>query len=146
MEIKLRCRLVNSVQFIALLGHIIVKCQQYILEQLCNREETCDVTLPWWQYFWTTTKPTTTAMARTAKANMSILTNNNFARASRYFVQFFAVVAPQYDMKLPIFKSPLYGVGEHNTKIVAFVFFTKVTIDTVPKKSSSGFAKVNEIE
>ena len=25
---------------------------------------------------------------------MSILTNNNFARASRYFVHFFAVVAP----------------------------------------------------
>ena len=26
--------------------------------------------------------------------NMFILTNNNFARASRYFVHFFAVVAP----------------------------------------------------
>ena len=31
---------------------------------------------------------------RTAKYNMFILTNNNFARASRYFVHFFAVVAP----------------------------------------------------
>ena len=42
-----------------------------------------------------TTKPTTTATARrTAKNNMFILTNNNFARASRYFVHFFAVVAP----------------------------------------------------
>ena len=60
-----------------------------------NREEKCDVTLPWKHYFWMTTKPTTTATARrTAKNNMFILTNNNFARASRYFVHFFAVVAP----------------------------------------------------
>ena len=28
------------------------------------------------------------------KNNMFIITNNNFARASRYFVHFFAVVAP----------------------------------------------------
>ena len=28
------------------------------------------------------------------KNNMFVLTNNNFARASRYFVHFFAVVAP----------------------------------------------------
>ena len=55
------------------------------------------------------------------KNNMFILTNNNFARASRYFVHFFAVVAA-YDMKLLNFTSPLYGVGEHNTKIVAFFF------------------------
>ena len=41
------------------------------------------------------TKPTTTATARrSAKNDMFILTNNNFARASRYFVHFFAVVAP----------------------------------------------------
>ena len=52
---------------------------------------------------------------------MFILTNNNLSPASRYFVHFFAFVAP-YDMKLPNFTSPLYGVGEHNTKIVAFFF------------------------
>ena len=63
--------------------------------KIVNREEKCDVTLPWKHYFWMTTKPTTTATARrTAKNNMFILTNNNFARASRYFVHFFAVVAP----------------------------------------------------
>ena len=28
----------------------------------------------------------------------------------------------RYDMKLPNFASPRYGVGEHNTKIVAFFF------------------------
>ena len=37
---------------------------------------------------------------RTAKDNMFILTNNNFARASRYFVHFLASVA-LYNMKLP---------------------------------------------
>ena len=82
-----------------------------------NRGEKCDVTLPWWHYFWMTTNPTTTATARrTAKNNMSILTNNNFARASRHFLYV------HYDMKLPNFTSPLYVVGEHNTKIVAFFF------------------------
>ena len=73
----------------------------YIIKRmLCSqnivyREEKCDVTLPWQHYFWMTTKPTATATARrTAKTNMSTLTNNNFARESRYFVYFFAVVAP----------------------------------------------------
>ena len=51
------------------------------------------------------------------KNNMFILTNNNFA-----FLHFFAVVAADYDMKLSNFTSPLYGVGEYNTKIVAFFF------------------------
>ena len=41
-----------------------------------------------------------------------------------------------YDMKLPTLKSPLYGVGEHSTKTVAFFFITKITIDTVGKKIS----------
>ena len=51
---------------------------------------------------------------------MSILTNNNFTRASRYFVHFFAVAAP----KLPNFSSLLNGVdkGEHKTKNCRFLF------------------------
>ena len=56
------------------------------------------------------------------KNNMSILTNNNFARASRHFVHFLLPLLQHYDMKLPNFTSPLYGVDEHNTKIVAFFF------------------------
>ena len=58
------------------------------------------------------------------KNNLFKLTNNNFRRASRYFVHFFAVVAcmHHYDMKLPNFTIPLYGVGEHDTKIIAFFF------------------------
>jgi len=46
------------------------------------------------------------------KKYMFILTNNTFARASRYFVHFFAVVAPLRHWKLP----------EQNTKVVAFLF------------------------
>ena len=57
-----------------------------------------------------------------SKNDMFILTNNYFARESRYFVHFFAIAAHHCDIKLPNFTSPLYGVGEHNTKIVAFFF------------------------
>ena len=50
--------------------------------------------LPWQHYFLMTTTPTATVTARrTTKNDLFILTNNNFARASRYFVGFFAVVA-----------------------------------------------------
>jgi len=55
------------------------------------------------------------------KKKMFIITNNNFARASRYFVHCYAVVAP-YDMRLPNFTSPLCGVRSHNTIIVTFFF------------------------
>ena len=58
-----------------------------------NREEKCDVMLPWKHYFWMTTKPMTMAVARRMAKNMFISTNNNFARA-RCFVFFFAVFAP----------------------------------------------------
>ena len=53
---------------------------------------------------------------------MFILTINNFALASGHFVH---LALHHYDMKLPNFKSPLYGVGEHIQKIiVAFLFLT----------------------
>ena len=55
---------------------------------------------------------------------MFILTNNNFARASHYVVHFFATVA-LYNMRQSNFTSPLYGVGEHNTKIVAVSYGPK---------------------
>ena len=63
--------------------------------------------------------------------NMFILTNNNFARASRHFEHFFAVVAP-CDMKLPNFKSLL------------FFFLNLDNNDKVPKKISPRLAKLNE--
>ena len=56
------------------------------------------------------------------KKYMFILTNNNFARESRYFVHFFAIVAPLRHWKLPNFMSPLYGVSEQNTKVVSVLF------------------------
>ena len=63
-----------------------------------NREEKCDITLPSWQhYFWMTTKPTTTVMARRSAKNDVYINNKQqryFACASRYFVHFFAVTAP----------------------------------------------------
>ena len=71
------------------------------------------VTSGYQHYFWMTTKPTTTA------TSTFILTNYKFA--SRYFVHFFAAVAPLRLWKLPNFSSPLYGVGEQNTKVVAFL-------------------------
>ena len=58
---------------------------------------------------------------RIAKNNMFILTNNNFARA-HVILGISLPSLHHYDMKLPNFTSPLYGVGEHNTKIVAFFF------------------------
>ena len=39
--------------------------------------------------------------------------NNNFAHASCLFVHF----VHNCDMKRPYFMRPIYGVGEHNTKI-----------------------------
>ena len=67
-----------------------------------------------------TTKPMMAAMARrTAKNNMVILANNDFAGASRY-LHISLPSLHHYNMKLPNFMSPLYG--EHNRKIVAFFF------------------------
>ena len=85
---------------------------------LKNREEKCDVTLPWQHYFWMTT---TTATARRTTKNMFILTNNNFARA--HAILYISLPSlHHYDMKLINFTSPLYGVGENNKKIVPFIF------------------------
>ena len=50
-----------------------------------------------------------------------ILTNNNFTRASRYFVHFLAIVAALRHETFSC-QSPVYGVGEHNRKILAFIF------------------------
>ena len=72
---------------------------------------------------------------------MFILTNNNYARASRYFVHFFAVVAPLRHWKLPYFMSPLYGVGERNTKVVALL-----NLDNDRHGPKENFAKLYEIE
>ena len=89
-----------------------------------------------------TTKPTTTATARrTAKKKDVYIYNQHHA------ILYISLPSlHHYDMKLPNFTSPLYGVGERNTKIVVSFFLTYITIDTAPKKISPGFAKLNEIE
>ena len=46
------------------------------------------------------------------KNNVFILTNNNFAGASRYFQPISLPSLRHYDMKLPNFTSLLYEVGE----------------------------------
>jgi len=46
-------------------------------------------------------------------------------------------------MKLPNFTSPLYGVGEQNTKIVAF-FFLNLDSDRYGPKEN--FAKICQIK
>ena len=56
------------------------------------------------------------------KNNVLLLTNNNFARAPHAILYISLPSLHHYDIKLPNFTSPLYGVGEHNTKIVAFFF------------------------
>ena len=77
-----------------------------------------------------------------------IKTNNKltFLHVYHAFLYICLPLLHHYDMKLLNFKSRLYGVDEHNTKIVAFFFLTYITIDTVPKKISPRFAKLNEIE
>ena len=51
------------------------------------------------------------------ETRMFILTNDNFARASR-FVHF----VHMYDLKLTNFTSPVYGLCEHSTISVTFFF------------------------
>ena len=75
---------------------------------------------------------------------MYIKTNDNLTFFHvRYAILYISLPSlHHYDMKLPNFTSPLYGVGERNTKI----FLTYITIDTAPKKISPRFAKLNEIK
>ena len=55
------------------------------------------------------------------KNNMFILTNKTFTRA--HAILYISLPSlHHYDMKLTNFTSLLDGVGEHNTKIVAFFF------------------------
>ena len=68
------------------------------------------------------TKPTTKATARrSAKNDMFILTNNNL-HVHHAILYLSLPSLHHYDMKLPNFTSPIYGVGEHNTKVIPFIF------------------------
>ena len=65
--------------------------------------------------------------------------NNNFARASRFFVHFLAVIAR--------LRRPLYGVGNHNTQKFSFPFckLRYCTFGFNPEISPT-FDKLNETE
>ena len=67
---------------------------------MANREEKCDVTLPWYEHFWMTTiyRELKQRRWRRQRKGKKVLIgldwqNNNFARASRFFAHFLAVVA-----------------------------------------------------
>ena len=51
--------------------------------------------------------------------------NNNFERASRFFVHFFAVVAPDYNVKVPEFT--FCRGREHNTKTFFFCLHARTS-------------------
>ena len=62
------------------------------------REEKCDITLPWYQNFWIATIGSSSnddgdGNENGKKAIGLDEQNNNFARASRFFVHFLAIVA-----------------------------------------------------
>ena len=75
--------------------------------------------LPQKHYFWMTTKPT--VMARRTAKNVYI--NKKTTLHGNHAILYISWPSlHHYNMKLPIFMSLLYGVCEHNTKIVTFFF------------------------
>ena len=56
---------------------------------------------------------------------MFIPTNNNLTLLVHHAILYISLpLLHHYDMKLPNFMSPLYGLDEHNTKIAAFFLLT----------------------
>ena len=56
--------------------------------------------------------------------NMFILTKTTTLHVHHAILYISFLSLYPYDMELPNLTSPLYGVGEHNRKIVAFFFLT----------------------
>ena len=76
------------------------------------------------------------------KKKMFIITNNNFARASRYFVHFFAVVAPLRHGTSQFHEPALWSkVTQHN-----YCHFLFLNLDNDRYCPRENFAKLNEIE
>ena len=75
---------------------------------------------------------------------MFISTINNFARA--HAILYISLPSlHHYDMKLPNFTSPLYGVDGNNTKTVA-LFFLNIDNDTDRYGPKENFAKIRQIK
>ena len=76
------------------------------------------------------------------KNNMFILTNKTFTRA--HAILYISLrLLHHYDMKLPNFTSPLYGVGEHNAKNCRFLF---LNLDNDRVVAKENFAKICQIK
>ena len=87
---------------------------------------------------------------RTAKTNMLILTNNNFARAPRstllvhHAILYISLSSlHHYNMKLPNFTSRLYGVGQKTTQKLSLFFFNLDNDRYGPKEN---FAEICQIK
>ena len=96
-------------------------------------------TISGWQQ---NTKPTTTATARrSAKNDMFILTNNNFARASRWFLHFFVVVAALWYERSKFHEPALWSRWTQH-KTYCFLFLNLDNNRYGPKEN---FAKICQI-
>ena len=73
-------------------------------------------------YASTIDKSLTATTRRSAKNNMFILLQTKTLHVRHAILYISLPSLHHYNMKLPNFTSPLYGVSEHNTKIVAFIF------------------------
>ena len=88
-----------------------------------DREEKCDVMLPWQHYFWMTTKTNNDGDGKKNGRKIKCLYIQTTTLHVNHAILYISLPSlHHYDMKLPNFTSPLYGVGEHNTQIVTFFF------------------------
>ena len=73
-------------------------------------------------YASTIDKSLTATTRRPVKNDMFILLQTTTLHVRHAILYISLPSLHHYDMKLPNFTRPLYGVGEHNTKIIAFIF------------------------
>ena len=79
------------------------------------------------------------------KNEMFILTSNNFARESRYFVHFFAIIAPLRH-EISLFHEPALCSKWTQHKNYRFLFLNLGNDRYGPKENFAKIAKLNEIE
>ena len=99
---------------------------------ISNREEKCDVTLPWYQNFWIATIGDFSNDDGDGNENGKKVIDLTL-HVHHAFLYISQRSLPDCDVKLPNFTRPLFGVGEQNTK--AFFFFS-VNLDAVLSDST----------
>ena len=102
-------------------------------EIVFNSEEKCDVTLPWWQNFWITSRRslTTTATATRTAKKQEVFYSSKTTTLHEHNAFFSAFVA-QMRHEISNFTRPLYGVGEHDTKTEVFLYLDTFLSDSTP--------------